>query len=80
MWKEMMLALGDATRNSFLSDAQAAGCFGQLIDDLTDIAVQEQMICFIQYLDKKATKHIKLLFTTNLGLDISTRLLAPVSV
>ena len=34
--------------------------------DLTDIAVQEQMICFIQYIDKKASKHTKFLFTTNL--------------
>lgn len=64
--KEMMLALGDAVCNSFLPDAQAARCFGLLIDDLTDIAVQEQMICFIQYVDKKASKHTKFLFTTNL--------------
>ena len=64
--KEMMLALGDAVFNSFLPDAQAARCFGLLIDDLTDIAVQEQMICFIQYIDVKASKHIKFLLTTNL--------------
>ena len=64
--KEMMLSLGDAVCNSFLPDAQAARCFGLLIDDLTDIAVQEQMICFIQYVDVKASKHIKFLLTTNL--------------
>jgi len=64
--KEMMLALGDAVCNSFLPDAQAARCFGLLIDDLTDIAVQEQMICFIQYIDEKASKHIMFLFATNL--------------
>ena len=64
--KEMMLALGDAVCKCFLSEAQRARCFGLLLDDLTDIAVQEQMICFIQYLDEKATKHTKFLFTTNL--------------
>ena len=63
---EMMLALGDAVCKSFLSEAQRARSFGLLLDDLTDIAVQEQMICFIQYLDEKATKHTKFLFATNL--------------
>ena len=48
--KEMMLALGDAVCNSFLPDARAARCFGLLVDDHTDIAIQEQMICFIQYM------------------------------
>ena len=62
----MMLALGDAICNSFLPDAEAARCFGLLIDDLTDIAIQEQMIYFIQYVDKKVSKHTKFLFTTNL--------------
>ena len=64
--KEMMLALGDAVCKTFLSEVQAARCFGLLVDDLTDISVQEQMICFSQYLDQKATKHTKFLFTTNL--------------
>ena len=64
--KEMMLVLGDAICKSFLSEAQRARCFGLLLDDLTDIAVQEQMICFIQCLDEKVTKHTKFLFTTNL--------------
>ena len=64
--KEMMLVLEVAVCKSFLSEAQRARCFGLLLDDLTDIAVQEQMICFIQYLDEKATKHTKFLFTTNL--------------
>ena len=40
--------------------------------DLTDIAVQEQMICFIEYLDAKATKHTKFLFTTYLLSGISS--------
>ena len=64
--KEMMLALGDAVCKSFLSEVQAARCFGLLVDDLTDISVQEQMTCFIQYLNQKATKYTKFLFTTNL--------------
>lgn len=46
--------------------AQRARCFGLLLHTLTDIAVQEQMICFIQYLDEKATKHTKFLLTTNM--------------
>ena len=62
---EMMLALGDAVCKTFLSEVQAVRCFGLLVDDLTDIPVQEQ-ICFIQYLDQKATKYTKFLFTTNL--------------
>ena len=76
--KEMMLALGDAVCKSFLSEAQAARCFGLFLDDLTDIAVQEQMICFIQYRDEKATKHTKFLFTTNLLSGESSSANAPI--
>ena len=60
-----MLTLGDANCKSFLTEAQSARCIGLLLDDLTDIAVQEQMICFIQYLNQKANK-TKFLFPANL--------------
>ena len=73
----MILALGDAICKSFLSEAQTARCFGLLLDDLTDIAMQEQMICFIQYLNNKATKHTKFLFTTNLLSGESSSAKAP---
>ena len=39
-----MLTLGDAVCKSFLTEAQSARCIGLLLDDLTDIAVQEQMM------------------------------------
>ena len=61
-----MLTLGDAVCKSFLTEAQSARCIGLLLDDLTDIAVQEQMICFIQYLDQKVNNQTKFLFTANL--------------
>lgn len=61
-----MLTLGDANCKSFLTEAQSARCIGLLLDDLTDIAVQEQMICFIQYLNQKANNETKFLFTANL--------------
>ena len=40
-----------------------------LIDDLTDIAVQEQMICFVQYVGKRALPEVKFLFLANLLKD-----------
>lgn len=61
-----MLTLGDAVCKSFLTEAQSARCIGFLLDDLTDIAVQERMICFIQYLDQKVNNQTKFLFTANL--------------
>ena len=61
-----MLTLGDAVYKSFLTEAQSARCIGLLLDDFTDIAIQEQLICFIQYLDQKAKNQTKFLFTTNL--------------
>ena len=39
-----MLTLGGANCKSFLTEAQSARCIGLLLDDLTDIAVQEQMM------------------------------------
>ena len=64
--QKTVLTLGDAVCSSFLPGTQAVRCFGLLIEDLTDIAVQDQMICFIQYVYVKASKHIKFLLTTNL--------------
>ena len=53
--KKWCPALGDVFCNSFLPDIQAARCFELLVDDLTGIAIQGQMICFNQYLDKKTS-------------------------
>ena len=65
---EMIQAIGDATRQTFLCDAQMAPCFGLLVDDCTDIAVQEQMVCFIQFL-RNGEISTKFLFTKNLLKD-----------
>lgn len=61
-----MLTSGDAVCKSFLTEAQSTRCIGLLLDDLTDIAILEQMICFIQYLNQKANNETNFLFTANL--------------
>ena len=33
-----------------------AGCFGLLVDDVSDISVMEQMITFIQFYDKDSSE------------------------
>ena len=39
-----------------MTRAKTAGCFGLLVDDVSDISVMEQMITFIQFYDKDSSE------------------------
>ena len=64
--QEIFRAVGEAALHTFLPDAKEAGSYGLLVDDLTDISVKEQMICFIQYRDPEGNTETKFLFVTDL--------------
>lgn len=70
---EMILVLGEAVVNTYLNDLKENDkYYGLLVDDLTDIAVKEQMVCFVQYLGKHGSKEVKFLFLTDLLKDESS--------
>lgn len=46
--REMFSTLGCAVKENVVTRAKTAGCFGLLVDDVSDISVMEQMITFIQ--------------------------------
>ena len=47
--QEMFSTLGCAVRENVVKRAKTAGCFGLLVDDVSDISVMEQMITVIQF-------------------------------
>ena len=54
--REMFSTLGCAVKENVLTRAKTAGCFGLLVDDVSDISVMEQMITFIQFYDKDSSE------------------------
>ncbi|KAK6182012.1 hypothetical protein SNE40_009783 [Patella caerulea] len=50
-YREFFLTLGETVASEILDKARSVGCYGLLIDDLTDCSVMEQMISFIQFFD-----------------------------
>ena len=54
--REMFSTLGCAVKENVVTRAKTAGCFGLLVDDMSDISVMEQMITFIQFCDKDSSE------------------------
>ena len=54
--REMFSSLGCAVKENVVTRAKTAGCFGLLVDDVSDISVMEQMITFIQFYDKDSSE------------------------
>ena len=54
--REMFSTLGCAVKENVVTRAKTAGCFGLLVDDVSDISVMEQMITFIQFYDKDSSE------------------------
>lgn len=52
----MFSTLGCAVKENVVTRAKTAGCFGLLVDDVSDISVMEQMITFIQFYDKDSSE------------------------
>ncbi|XP_070539515.1 zinc finger protein 862-like [Ptychodera flava] len=49
--REIFISLGQEGSKVLLEKLQQVNCYGVMCDDVTDIAVTEQFICFVQYLD-----------------------------
>ena len=47
--REMFLHIGSVLKNSIIQEVKKSGFFGLLIDEVTDIAVTEQLIAFVQF-------------------------------
>lgn len=47
--REMFLITGDVVKNLIIKEIEKAGSYGLLIDEVTDIAVAEQLITFVQF-------------------------------
>ena len=54
--REMFSTLGCAVKENVVTRAKTAGCFGLLVNDVSDISVMEQMITFIQFYDKDSSE------------------------
>ena len=46
--------LGQALKNDLLKKVQAANSYGLLVDEVTDVAVLEQLISFIQFVNQQS--------------------------
>ena len=54
--REMFSTLGCALKENVVKRAKTAGCFGLLVDDVSDVSVMEQMITFIQFYDEHSSE------------------------
>ena len=52
----MFSTLSCALKENVVKRAKMAGCFGLLVDDVSDISVMEQMITFIQFYDEHSSE------------------------
>lgn len=67
--REMFLSIGDVITQDVVEEINMADSFGLMIDEVTDISLTEQLVCFIQYVDKSGCPKIQFLFTADLLKD-----------
>ncbi|CAC5389651.1 unnamed protein product [Mytilus coruscus] len=64
--REMFLSIGDVITEDLVQEVNMADSFGLMIDEVTDISLLEQLVCFIQYVDRAGCPTIHFLFTADL--------------
>ncbi|CAG2242722.1 unnamed protein product [Mytilus edulis] len=64
--REMFLSIGDVITEDLVQEVNMADSFGLMIDEVTDISLIEQLVCFIQYVDRAGCPTIHFLFTADL--------------
>ncbi|XP_068712309.1 zinc finger protein 862-like [Montipora foliosa] len=68
--REMFLVVGQVFSNSILQKLHNANFWGLLCDDVTDISVKEQFVCFAQFFDSECgVLHTDFLFVQNVLKD-----------
>ncbi|CAG2229927.1 unnamed protein product [Mytilus edulis] len=65
--RDILLKLSDTVQNNLLEKLHSATSYGLLIDDMSDVATIEQMICYVQYVDPDSNEvNTDFLFICNL--------------
>lgn len=57
--QEMFLAIGNSIQDEVIKEVKKASSFGLLVDEVTDIAVKEQLLFFIQFVAEDGTVKTK---------------------
>ena len=64
--REMFLTIGNTVRDQICGKVQEQSFYGLLVDDMTDVSNEEQMLAFVQYFDVELGRlECKFLFTAN---------------
>ncbi len=70
--REIFLTIGNTLRDQICRKVQEQSFYGLLVDDMTDVSNEEQMLAFVQYFDVELGRlECKFLFTAN-ALEEST--------
>ena len=65
--REIFLTLGQTVARRVLTNVQHAKAYGILLDEVTDISVQEMLLAFVQYFSQESgMTEVKFLFVKNL--------------
>ncbi|VDI25979.1 Hypothetical predicted protein [Mytilus galloprovincialis] len=63
--REMMLTIGHHIGDEVAEKIRNSGVYGLLVDEVTDLSVKQQMVCFVQYIDDSGLGHIDVLDIAN---------------
>lgn len=64
--REIFLTIGNTLRDQICRKVQEQSFYGLLVDDMTDVSNEEQMLAFVQYFDVELGRlECKFLFTAN---------------
>lgn len=69
---EIFLTLGTVLKQRVVEALKKSKAFGLLVDEVTEIAVMEQLIAFAQYISDDGEAMVKLLFASNVLEDSSS--------
>ena len=61
----MMLTIGHHIGDEVAEKVRNSGVYGLLFDEVTDLSVKQQMVCFVQYIDDIGLGHIDVLDIAN---------------
>lgn len=63
--RDMMMNVGEVVSGKTVEQVLKSQTYGILFDEVTDISVKQQMVCFIQYIDKKGHANVDFLDIAN---------------
>lgn len=61
----MMLNIGQYIGDGIAEKVKKSGTYEILVDEVTDISVKQQMVCFVQYIDDTGLGHVDFLDIAN---------------